>query len=329
MTNDLLSLKLTVDNVSQRVDLIKTSVSDHPTHHKKDVELNSQGLKLFGTIYFPAKSNGKAIYFVTSSGNNDRSASRAETIRFAQQGYITFHIDKRGTGQSEGNWQGAEMESLCADDIKAIEYLSKTAKIPLSAIGIKGSSQGAAKVPYILNQLKDLSFGIAVSCPGSSLLESDINYWKNNHAQSIGETDINEAIALQKMVYEFIAGTTNRNTLNAALDQNRYESWFSQIWVPDLDQVQIDKKLNYSPMPYFEKIKQPILLIQGMSDQIIPQNSYQVISKALSDANTKTEIVLLENADHSMNDQSPSDFPYWSSLHPDYLTIMFTWMDDL
>ena len=131
------------------------------------------------------------------------------------------------------------------------------------------------------------------------------------------------------MVYEYIAGTTNRNTLNAALDRNRHESWFSQIWVPELDQIQIDKKLNYSPMPYFEKIKQPILLIQGMSDQIIPQNSYQVISKALSDANTKTEIVVLENANHSMNDQSPSDFPYWSSLHPDYLTIMFTWMDDL
>ena len=67
------------------------------------------------------------------------------------------------------------------DDIQAIEYLSQIEKLPLSQIGIKGSSQGATKVPYILSKLPQLGFGIAVSCPGSSLLESDINYWKNRN----------------------------------------------------------------------------------------------------------------------------------------------------
>ncbi len=326
---NVLNLNLQVDTVSHDFKLIKTQAKDEISKHKKDIHFISQGLKLYGTIWHPTQSNGKAIYFVTSSGNNDRSSSRAEAILFAQQGFTTFHIDKRGTGQSEGSWQVVSMEALCADDIAAIQYLIRTTKIPMSAIGIKGSSQGAAKVPYILNQLKDLSFGIAVSCPGSTLLESDINYWKNRHINTIDESDINEATALQKMIYEHIAGITDRKTLEVVLDQNKHKSWFSQIWIPSLEEVQIDKKLIFSPIPYFEKINQPLLLIQGTADQIIPENSHKIIFQALNkNSNPNNQIIILENADHSMYDQGQSDFPYWSALHEDYLSTMFTWINE-
>jgi dipeptidyl aminopeptidase/acylaminoacyl peptidase len=264
---------------------------------------------------------------VTSSGNADRSASRAEAILFAQMGFTTFHYDKRGTGNSEGNWRIATIEELYTDDVTAIEYFSKKTGIPLKKIGIKGSSQGAAKTPYILSKLENLNYGIVVSCPGVSLLESDLNYWRNRNADVIGN-EIDAATNFQRKVFEFIAGKLSRTDLEKDINNEKFNSWFANIWVPNLDEVQTDKKLLYSPIPYFETIKQPILILQGTKDEIIPANSYETISEALiKSGNDNFKTVLLEGASHSMNNIGKSDFPYWSKLHPDYLTTIENWIN--
>ena len=65
----------------------------------------------------------------------------------------------------------------------------------------------------------------------------------------------------------------------------------------------------YSPIPYFEKIPQPILIIQGTLDEIIPENSYKLISNALDKGmNTQYKVALLEGGSHSMYFVGKSDF---------------------
>ena len=214
------------------------------------------------------------------------------------------------------------MKELLEDDINAINYFSERTGIPLSKIGIKGSSQGATKVPYILNNLAEVKYGIAVSCPGSTLLESDLNAWKNNYA-NIPE----EGVELQRKVFKYIAGDLKRAELEKSIDVEKSESWFKTIWIPNLDEVQIDPKLSYSPMPYFRKTKQPILVIQGTLDEIIPENSHELISNALEKADNKNyEIVQLKGANHSMYHAGKTDFPYWAKLHDNYLRTIEGWV---
>jgi alpha-beta hydrolase superfamily lysophospholipase len=267
------------------------------------------------------------LVFITSSGGGDRSGSRAEAIYFAQKGYTTFHYDKRGTGVSEGNWQKADMQELCSDDINAIRYFSEKVKIPLENIGIKGSSQGAKKVPLILNELTDLQFGIAVSCPGSSLLESDLNFWKNRHAQALGAY-LENASLLQKQVFEYIAGTVYREELEKSIEEKKLEPWFASVWIPNLDEVTIDKKLSFSPIPYFQKLRQPVLIIQGTADEIIPINSHRVIVETIEKSGNKNhKAIMLEDANHSMYYTGKTDFPYWAKLHDDYLDSIESWLE--
>ena len=113
LNNNTLSLNLTVDQKSFDFTLLKSNQEASSNLKSKDVRFRSENLLLYGTIYFPEKPNGKAIYLVTSSGNNDRSASRAEAMMFAQNGFIAFHTDKQGTGISDGNWQKADIPTLC------------------------------------------------------------------------------------------------------------------------------------------------------------------------------------------------------------------------
>ena len=147
---------LTVDTSTTGYTLEKELLDNSNAPKSEEVSFESNGLSLNGTIWYPDNNQGKALIIVTSSGNSDRSASRAEAILFAQMGFTTFHYDKRGTGNSEGNWNIATIEELLADDVTAIEYFSNKTGIPLKEIGIKGSSQGATKIPYILSELKNL-----------------------------------------------------------------------------------------------------------------------------------------------------------------------------
>ena len=79
----------------------------------------------------------------------------------------------------------SDIPELCEDDLNALEFLHQSEKIDFNKIGIKGSSQGATKIPYLLKKHPDLAYGIAVSCPASTLLESDWNYWKNRNRDQI------------------------------------------------------------------------------------------------------------------------------------------------
>lgn len=320
---------LSVDTTTTLYILEKELLDNSNVPKSEEVSFESNGLRLNGTIWYPNSNEGKALINVTSSGNADRSASRAEAILFAQMGFTTFHYDKRGTGNSEGNWNSATIKELSGDDVTAINYFSKKTGIPLKKIGVKGSSQGAAKIPYILSELEDLKYGIVVSCPGVTLLESDLNYWRNRNADAIGN-EIDAATNFQRKVFEFIAGELSRTDLEKAIENEKSNSWFAHIWVPNLDEVQTDKKLLYSPIPYFVTTKQPLLIIQGTKDEIIPLNSDEIISEALiTSGNDNFKTVLLEGASHSMYNIGESDFPYWSKLHPDYLTTIENWINTI
>lgn len=325
--NSKLQGVLTVDTIAVPYTLEKEVMGNSQISKNEDISFESNDLKINGTIWHPKNRENKAIVMLTSSGNADRSASRAEAILFAQMGFTAFHYDKRGTGNSEGNWQTASIQELAMDDINAINYFSQKTGIPLSNIGIKGSSQGATKIPFVLGELEDLKYGIAVSCPGTTLLESDLNYWKNRNAEVIGN-EIEDAVLLQRKVFEFIAGIQTKSELEKVIDVERSKSWFEHIWIPNLDEVQTDKKLRFSPIPYFEKTKQPILMLQGDMDEIIPANSSELISNALEKAaNENFKTILLEGASHSMYNVGESDFPYWSKLHADYLKTMEDWIN--
>lgn len=317
---------LTVDGVSvpfvlKRQDELKNGIQN------EEVSFQSSGLKINGTIYDPLQPSQKALVILTSSMNADRSSSRSEAVYFAKKGFTTFHYDKRGTGNSEGNWQIATMEQLVADDVQAITYFSEKANIPLNRIGIMGGSQGATKVPQVLNELSQLYYGVLVSCPASTLLESDLNHWKNRNAEVLGDNLV-EALAFQRKVFQFMAGMLPKEDLEKEIATARQAQWFEQVWVPDLNHSNTDPKLLYSPMPFLAETKQPLLIIQGGKDEIIPEESHVSIQNVLKNSgNEQFKVKIIKDASHSMSYVGESDFPYWTKLHPEYFSTIQDWID--
>lgn len=307
-------------------DLIRENRIESDIFEKQELTFTSNNLELFGTLWKPKNPINKGLFFVTSSQDNDRSGSNAEAAYFTELGYTVFNYDKRGTGKSEGEWQSANMEELCSDDMNAIVFFAKAAMLPISEIGIKGSSQGGIKIPYILSEMPELKFGISISCPSGTLLESDLNHWKNLNINQIGHENMNAAVTVQKAGYDYLANNLSYKKLKAIKSKYVDQDWFKTIWVPD-ENIQKDYKLNFSGLPYFKKISQPIYIIQGLSDNVIPENSYRIIEEALKKSKSKKhEILTLENTTHSMTFLD-KEFPYFQMLSPQYLVSISDWLN--
>lgn len=290
--------------------------------------ISNDSLELQGTIFMPDQKPKAGIFFVASSGPAGRQGTLADALYLTGLGYAVFHYDKRGTGYSEGDWYTATMETLLQDDLNALDRFIQLSELPEGQIGLMGSSQGAAKIPELLSRRPDLGFGILVSCPGASLLESDLNFWKNRNRTRLGN-NLGAAAAVQSAVFDYLAGKNNdRTSLEAQLQAASENEWFESIWVPNLDQWVSDPKMTYSPLPYLKEVAQPMLLLQGDADIVIPENSSAVLQQAFADGKgPAVEAVMLEDADHGMYHSGPSDFPYWRNKHQAYFTTLSNWLD--
>lgn len=287
----------------------------------------TDSIELQGTVFLPDETPKAGVFFVASSGPAGRQATLADALYLSSKGYAVFHYDKRGTGYSEGDWYTASMETLLADDLYALDRFIELSGLEAGQIGLMGSSQGAAKIPALLASRKDLGFGILISCPGASLLESDLNFWKNRNSQRLGD-NLEDAATLQSAVFDYLAGkNNNRAGLEEQLQAASQNDWFDAIWVPNLDDWQADPKMTYSPMPYLKEVSQPLLLLQGDADIVIPQNSQELLQQGLkAGKDPAIETVMLPNADHGMYHSGPSDFPYWRKKQQDYFITLTNWL---
>jgi hypothetical protein len=133
------------------------------------------------------------------------------------------------------------------------------------------------------------------------------------------------ALEVQKAGYDYLAGNIPYKSLEQLKNENSSEAWLKYVWIPERD-VQKDDKLNFSGLPYFEMITQPVLIIQGLSDEVIPFNSYVIIEMAISKSkSTDFQVITLENTSHSMTSLN-EDYPYFQILSAEYLPVVSDWL---
>jgi len=105
---------------------------------------------------------------VHGSGPETRDASRFAAIRLTESGIASAIYDKRGTGESEGDWQTADFYNLATDVSTVIETFAAASKLHVNQIGLIGTSQGAWVAPLAVSLNDELGFLITVSGPATT-----------------------------------------------------------------------------------------------------------------------------------------------------------------
>lgn len=298
----------------------------------EELQFERDGEVLHGTLRTPATgSEHPVLFFVTSSGNSDRSASQYLAVYFAKRGFITFHYDKRGTGLSTGSWVGASIEALAEDDLAGLNFLRERLGVRRS-FGIMGSSQGGAKVPYILGKMPDLSFGISVSTPGMALWESDTNHMQNRLNEAVPAEAREQAFELQRLALQYGATGKGEGNLKALQKQYKQEEWYRHIYFVPLElEAAYRVTGSYDALAHWPLVTQPVLIMEAEQDENVPAWGYPRIKQALDQAgNAHYIFVKVKNANHAMYlVDEQSCFPPWTKSAPGYVEAMYTWVTDL
>lgn len=196
-----------------------------PQFSTKNVEFNSAGITLAGTIFKPRKSYA-AIVLVHGSGQETRMVKMA--TRLAENGITVLSYDKRGVGKSGGVYTGPEVGTnnidsanlnLLALDASAASNMLLT-HLPANhgPLGLMGFSQAGWIIPLAAIKNRNLSFMIIFSGPVVTTLEQlrfqfytqgNSSFWESHT-----EAEAREHVSNDPDRYQF-AGTDPRESLAA------------------------------------------------------------------------------------------------------------------
>lgn len=183
----------------------------------EQVKFSSKGDLLAGSLVIPVNIEIKAaLVFVHGSGKQQRSMHWAK--RFAAQGIAAFVYDKRGAGESGGEYESKQSVSeknirlLTADALAAFDVISEhpiTKDLPL---GLSGISQAGWIVPLAAKENDAVDFIVLWSAPVVKVSEEDIfsKYTKDLDNQII--PSYQEALTARKQKYvwpKFLGEDTN------------------------------------------------------------------------------------------------------------------------
>ncbi len=311
------------------------------------VHIASGKITLAGTLVLPAGPGQRpAVVLFHGSGAQKRDLFMARW--FADQGIAALAYDKRGVGESTGDFRAAPFMELCDDGLAAIEYLKSRKEIDAKRIGVWGLSQGGWLGPLAASRSADVSFVIAVSGPGVSPGEQMIVYYANElRSEGVAESDVREASALRRDIWNYLAnsagGGAGYEKANAELEQARTKRWYKQVKAQQDDlfgplqtPAELNKpdhpgfnwyqrEMNYDPVPTLRAVRVPALFLFGDRDQLIPvAESVAAIQRVLAE-DDHHDFTLREflNDDHQMRLTTEATY---GEIDPEYLKTMREWL---
>lgn len=145
----------------------------------EDITFTSHGARLSGSLVLPeSRPIHAAVVFVHGSGKQTRNMNWAQ--RFADAGIAALVYDKRGAGQSEGEYEGQQSVSgpnisLLADDAAAaLATLSRHPSLKGIPAGLAGISQAGWIAPLAAERSGIAKFLLLWSAPVCKVSEEDI-----------------------------------------------------------------------------------------------------------------------------------------------------------
>jgi pimeloyl-ACP methyl ester carboxylesterase len=317
----------------------------------EEITFQSGLFTLVGDLRLPEGSSPyPVVVFVHGDGPNSRIAGGTYPPimeRMARAGYATFAWDKPGTAESigeiDGNQLGAQRSQIVLD---AIEMLLTRPDIDADQIGLWGISQAGYVMPRVLARSDDVSFMIAVSCPGMPGVDQGA-YLVSSQAICAGvpaedAEQMRELLAVIERVETYeeyvqikerldtLAGIEIASIFGYRMGVRPEEEWHG----PNLQ-----GEYFWNPIEVIEQTTIPVLAFFGERDtQVDPFQSAQAYLQALERAgNPNYRVELIPGTDHNivlsetgcLEERETRSRWEWTRYAPEYLDILEEWLRDL
>jgi pimeloyl-ACP methyl ester carboxylesterase len=195
------------------------------------------------------------------------------------RGIIVLHPDKRGSGESSGNWRLSSIQDFAADVKAGVAFLRRQPGVDPTAIGIIGYSQGGYVASVVAAEDTPVRFTAVISGGTASLrsqIVDELLIEAERRDQPLAEPAAN-------MVHDVY-----RRLFDAATNPERWGSYTRAATAAQaqdgplahaLRTVPLDSTHwvvgylatmgDFHPMPYWDRVSSPAVFIYGAEDSQI------------------------------------------------------------
>jgi dienelactone hydrolase len=223
-------------------------------YEQEPVTFSAGDVRLAGTLTLPTGAGPHpAVVFVHGSGPSQRSSYAVEADRFARSGIATLAFDKRGTGESTGDWHTAGFEELADDVLAGVRFLRRDRRIRPHRVGLFGISQAGWIIPLAAARTSEVAFIVPVS--GGAVTPAEQELWR--HRQNL------EYLRVPERFIEL-----ERKAAAMAYDwQRRVQLGSMPIPNPFADD---NLNMHHDAAAVLRQVQQPVLAIFGGMDTLTP-----------------------------------------------------------
>ena len=291
-----LDIKLSFNGANKIIGFYFSPRKDFKTEIRlgKELTIASNGLNLNGTLLVPEKDNlKKLVIFVHGSGANDRDEKIYENKPFKdiaeglyQKGIATYRFDKRTfTFPESFTAKSTVDDEVTTDVVNIVNYFKKDTQFSGYEIIVLGHSLGAHLLPRIANKTSNLSKIILLAGNARPLGQLLIEQYEYLYSLNATEELKNELKEVREQVKFLNSKAFNLNVPNTKLPLNQSAYYWQSI-------------ISYNPLKEVQKVKIPILILQGERDYQVTMVDFNLWKKAL-EKNKKATFISYPILNHS------------------------------
>ncbi len=274
-----------------------------------------------------------AVVFIHGSGAEGRWANGFLADYVARHGVVALIYDKRGVGESTGDWKTSTLNDLAQDAKVAVHLLTNRPDVDPRRVGVYGHSQGGFIAPMVAAGNPDVRWIIDADGNVGPQYEQDLFRVESALAKRYRGQDLRDAMKLYREFVDVARGGLARDQLHADETRNHSANWYGALALPD-DQDWIWQWYrgvgNADNRRAWAAIDVPVLLMYGERDEVVPpRESIDAITGLLA-ANHDTTITVrvLGGADHTLR-LPPADPLGWPHYVDGFPALVVDWIREL
>ena len=267
-----------------------------------ELEIAANGATLAAKISLPSgKSPAPAIVALHGADAGSRDLFPYEHLHevLPPAGIAAVTFDRRGDGRSTGDSSRGRFLLQADDALAVIEQVGGLPGVDPERIGLWGISQGAWVAPLAATRSTRVAFLVLVASvgvtPGEQMRWAARFQAGRAHGEEAGE----RAAHIWDLVLDWMRGG-DREAFEAAVADARTQPWWPHASLddevpPDEERLATEQELDFDPVPIFNAVRVPVLLVYGDQDEWIPvDESIAVWRRARPDA----DVLVLPGVGH-------------------------------
>lgn len=325
------------------IDKDKSYNASKGSYVEEAVRFRSQGVLLKGSLLLPDKIwKHPLVVLVHGSGKQDRNGYagyiRLMADYLVKNGTAVLIYDKRGCGESSGDWKKASFSDLAEDAVNAKRNVETHPNVDETSIGFGGSSQAGWILAKIAEKEPDTPFIFCVSGAGMGISASEQNIYNNlTELKALGANDevLDSAKKSWQYLYKYVStyNQEDKKSLDSQLSKD-IDSKFRNYFPPSSNAFSKDRKefwfqtleVNYNPLNSWKNYNGDLYSVFGELDASTPVST---VIKNLKNIGRQNAIRVYKNTSHLIlqaNIKSDSEFGKLKKFHPYFLTDLSNWI---